>query len=504
MKMQPNKKVKICLEPLGREIEVDVGTALKDVLFEQGVEFPCGGRGICRKCRIKILKGNLAVNEVQKKAFTSDEINQGWRLACQCQVTEPLVIELAQLETPILADASRIKPAGESGLAVAVDLGTTTLVAQLLDLSSGIVLGVETALNSQAQYGADIMSRIQFGLKAEGRELLQNLIRRQIGQMIARLIEKGQCPERRLKQVNIVGNSAMHHLFGGLSVEPLAVLPFEIEQPGELEWSAKEIGWQLPGNPKVKFLPCLGGFVGSDILAGILAVGMHRSPEPVALIDLGTNGEVVIGNREKILCASTAAGPAFEGAQIAMGMRATTGAIGKVWHTDGQLQVEVIGNVPARGICGSGLVDAIAASLDLGWIDSTGRITLPEREIPLQKPVVITQSDVRELQLAKGAIAAGIQILRQQLKLKPADIKQVFLAGAFGNYINVTSARRIGLLDFPAEVIDQAGNTALRGVKLSLIDEAEYRRIPPITRHIPLATDARFMEIFAENMNFPD
>jgi len=502
-KMKSNAKVQIRLEPLGRVIEVDAGSALKDILFEQGVEFPCGGRGVCRKCRIKILKGNLTVNEIQKKALTSEEISQGWRLACQCQVTEPLVIELAQLEISILADATRIKPAGEDSLAVAVDLGTTTLVAQLLDLSSGIVLGVETALNPQARHGADIMSRIQFGLTTAGRELLQNLIRHQIGQMIANLVEKCRCPERRLKQINIVGNSVMHHLFGGLSVEPLALLPFEIEQPGELEWSAEEISWQLPGNPKVKFLPCLGGFVGSDILAGILAVGMHRSPETVALIDLGTNGEIVIGNRDRILCASTAAGPAFEGAQITMGMRATTGAIWKVWLTNGQLQVEVIGNVPARGICGSGLVDAVAASLDLDWIDPTGRITLPEREIPLQTPVVVTQADIRELQLAKGAIAAGIQILRKQMQLKPADIKQVFLAGAFGNYINVVSARRIGLLDFPTELIEQAGNTALHGAKLSLLNEQEYHSIPLITKHFPLATDAQFMEIFAENMNFP-
>ena len=503
-KMQPKTKIKVRLEPLGQQIEVAPGAALKDVLFEYGVEFPCGGRGTCRKCRIKVLAGNLAVNEVQQKALTESEIAQGWRLACQCQVTEPLAIELAQMETQILSDSVAIKSAGQSRLAVAVDLGTTTLVAQLLDLSTGAVLGVETALNPQARHGADIMSRIQFGLTADGAQILRNLIRDQIGRMITELIGKCNCSQRPLGRINIVGNTAMHHLFGGLSVEPLSVIPFEIDQPGELHWRAAEIGWQLAGNPEVRFLPCLGGFVGSDILAGILAVGMHRSSETVALIDLGTNGEVVVGDRDRILCASTAAGPAFEGAQIKMGMRATTGAICKVSATNGQLKSEVIGNVPARGICGSGLVDATAAALELGWLDPTGRITLPQREIPLKAPVVVTQADIRELQLAKGAIAAGILILLKQMNLATTDISKVFLAGAFGNYINVDSARLIGLLDFPVEKIDQAGNTALRGAKLSLIDDREYQAIPPLTKHVSLATDRQFQETFAAQMNFPE
>jgi len=501
-KMNSKPKIKIRLEPLGQQIEVASGTALQDVLFEHGVEFPCGGRGTCRKCRIKVLQGNLAVNVIQEKALSAAEIENGWRLACQCQATEAITIEIAQMETAILADAGRIAKSRQSGLAVAVDLGTTTLVAQLLDLQTGEVLGVESALNAQARHGADIMSRVQFGLTADGAQILQNLIRTQIGQMITNLLKNCKCPQRPFQGINIVGNTVMHHLFGGLSVEPLSRVPFETALGTELNWRAAEIGWDLPDDPAVKFLPCLGGFVGSDILAGILTVGMAQSTEPVALIDLGTNGEVVVGNRERILCASTAAGPAFEGAQISMGMRATTGAIWKVGATNGQPESQVIGNVPARGICGSGLVDAVAAGLSLGWINSGGRITLPEHEIVVQSPVVINQADVRELQLAKGAIAAGLQILLAQAGFRTSDLKRVYLAGAFGNYINVESARRIGLLDFPADMIEQAGNTALRGAKMSLSDG--YRDILTITRHIPLAADMRFQEIFAEQMTFPE
>ncbi len=502
IKMTAEPKIKIRLEPLGRQIEVAPGTALQDVLFEHGVEFPCGGRGSCGNCRIKVLNGSLEINELQRKILSPAEIGQGWRLACQCRATESVTIEIAQMETPILTDAARISESRQNGLAVAVDLGTTTLVAQLLDLQNGEVLGVESALNVQARHGADIMSRVQFGLSADGAQVLQNLIRVQVGQMIANLLKNCKCPRRPTQQVNIVGNTVMHHLFNGLAVEPLSRVPFETTQGNELNWRASAIGWDLPDDPKVKFLPCLGGFVGSDILAGILAVGMQHSPEPVAMIDLGTNGEVVVGNREQILCASTAAGPAFEGAQISMGMRATTGAVWKVEACGSQIQVEVIGGVPARGICGSGLVDAVAAGLTLGWINSSGRITLPQRKIPLAPPVEITQADVRELQLAKGAIAAGLEILLNQAGLRKTDLKKIVLAGAFGNYINVASARRIGLLDFPTEMIEQAGNTALRGAKMSLSDG--YQEILTITQHVPLATDMRFQEIFAERMTFPE
>lgn len=500
--MNSKLKIKIRLEPLWQQIEVAPGTALQAVLFEHGVEFPCGGRGTCRKCRIKVLRGNLAVNTIQKRAFSAAEIENGWRLACQCQVTEPVTIEVAQMETSILTDTSRITGTYQDSLAVSVDLGTTTLVAQLLDMQTGEVIGVESALNSQARHGADIMSRVQFGLTDDGAQILQNLIRVQISQMISNLLKDCKCPQRPLQRINIVGNTVMHHLFGGLSVEPLARVPFETTQGDELNWRSADIGWHLSGNPAVRFLPCPGGFVGSDILAGILAVGMHLSPETVALIDLGTNGEVVVGNRDRILCASTAAGPAFEGAQISMGMRATTGAVWKINSIDGQLKSDVIGNVPARGICGSGLVDAVAAGLTLGWINPSGRITLPAREIVVQSPVVINQADIRELQLAKGAIAAGLQILLTQAGLRTSDLKRIYLAGAFGNYINVESARRIGLLDFPADMIEQAGNTALRGAKMSLSDG--YHEILSITQHIPLATNTRFHEIFAEQMTFPE
>ena len=216
------------------------------------------------------------------------------------------------------------------------------------------------------------MSRVEFAVAGGLKELVR-LIREQIGSMITELIAStGGGGD--LKNVVIVGNTVMHHLFCSISVEPLSHYPFETDNDGLHIFRAEELDWHFPGDPPVRFLPCLGGFVGSDLLAGILATKLHESESPVALIDLGTNGEIVIGNREKILCASTAAGPAFEGARISMGMRAATGAISEVHVQDGRLRCHVLGNVPPRGICGSGLVDAVASGLDLGLVLPAGRL----------------------------------------------------------------------------------------------------------------------------------
>ncbi|MCK4641102.1 MAG: DUF4445 domain-containing protein [Candidatus Marinimicrobia bacterium] len=494
--------IDIKLEPLGKIIQVEKHTALQDVLFDHGVEFPCGGDGTCGKCKVRVIDGDLPINDIQRRYFSQEELSKGWRLACQCSVKEPVTLELAQWEMAILSDDSRIKVSGREGFGIAVDLGTTTLVVQLIDLSSGNVVGIRTALNPQAKYGADIMSRIDYALTDDGAQRLRQLIRDQLSDMIRELIGDMVPVEPQVDRVVIVGNTAMHHLFCGVDITPLSRVPFETENDGQFSWNSADIGWQIPGNPKVEFLPCLGGFVGSDILAGIIAAGIHQSAEMMALIDLGTNGEVVVGNRARIFCASTAAGPAFEGAKISMGMRATTGAISRVTLENRRMISHIIGGGDPKGICGSGLVDAVACALELGLIDKSGRILDDSGEIVIQAPVVLTQQDVRELQLAKGAIAAGFDILVQRLRILKKDIGKVHIAGAFGNYINVENAMKIGLLDFDHQKIVQAGNTALRGAKMALFGSSDYRSIIERCTHVPLANDKQFMEIFVDNMHF--
>lgn len=500
-------RVEIALEPLGQTLKVERGTPLRDVLFSYGVEFPCGGQGRCRGCRVRLLGGSAPVTPEQEAILSPDELREGWRLACQLTAEGPLALQVAQWETAILTDHSSFSFTPREGRGIAVDLGTTTLVAQLLDLQSGRVLGVRTALNPQARYGADVMSRIQFALASGGHGKLVDLIRSKIGSLIQRLVASTDSEETPIRSVVVVGNTVMHHFLGGFDVEPLSHWPFETTAGGAHELPASELGWKLRGDPRVRLLPCLGGFVGSDILAGVLATEIHESDSLVALVDLGTNGEIAIGRRERILCASTAAGPAFEGGGISMGMQATTGAITAVRIEEGGLRCRVQGEVPARGICGSGLVDAVAAGLDLGVIEPSGRFSQPSSRFEISPGVSLTQRDVRQLQLAKGATAAGIRILLKRWNAGPDDLSRVHLAGAFGNYVDPASARRLGLIDFPDEAVEPAGNTALLGAKLALFaDETEAGGLAEICariRHVPLAADPEFQEIFVESMAFP-
>jgi len=293
----------------------------------------------------------------------------------------------------------------------------------------------------------------------------------------------------------------MHHLFAGIDLEPLSHVPFESPELAEQRFTPQKLNWKLPQDCRIRFIPCIGGFVGSDVLAGIVAVSMSTSAALTALIDLGTNGEIVLGNQDRILCASTAAGPAFEAGSIRMGMRAATGAIAQVSNRNGKLECTVIGDVAPRGICGSGLVDAVAAGLDSCAILPSGRLANGAREFPLTEPVIVSQADVRELQLAKGAIAAGVRILLGRWGAAMQDLQTVYLAGAFGNYVRVESAARIGLLEMDRERVVSAGNTALRGAKLILL--SENRPMPEI-EHVSLAADVGFQDTFVDCMRFPD
>lgn len=497
--------VRIQLLPVGKTLTVERGTPLLDVLFAEGVEFPCGGRGRCKGCRIKVLAGTLTPSAEDKQRLSETELAAGWRLACRAIALDDLTIELAQWTAPVLEDNTPVRVTPQAGFGVAVDLGTTTIVAQLLKLHTGQVLGVRTALNAQARYGADVMNRIEYACGSGAAELTQ-VVRQQVGTLVRELVETSRVTEH-LTRVLIVGNTVMHHMFCGLDVRPLAQYPFESGTLGLQTFSARELGWEIAGNTQVQFLPCLGGFVGSDLLAGILATGLHKSDLPVGLIDLGTNGEVVVGNREKIVCASAAAGPAFEGARIECGMRASTGAIAQVYVQDGKLSCHVLGEVEPRGICGSGLVDAIACGLELGVITYDGRLRTGPRW-NICGAVYLTQNDIRQLQLAKGAIAAALRIVTEHWGVRLEQLDRVYLAGAFGNYVRLSSARRIGLLKVSIEKIKPVGNTALRGAKLALLNPGEYdptfSELRSRTEHVSLERHPQFQELFAEEMRFPE
>lgn len=473
---------------MARHVSVEPvsGKSLADRIFELGVEFPCGGGSACGSCKVRVVSGHVPVTESMRAALTPAELDSGWRLACEAASNAAVTIEVAQWTPRILTDDAALEADPRPGLGIAVDLGTTTVVAQLVDLTTGEILAIQAELNAQARHGADLMSRVETALRQPG--LLTHLIRAQIARMAVTLAQ-----DRPVEEVLICGNTVMHHLYGGLDVSPLACVPFRTPHPQGFHLTGAQAGINASN---VAFLPSIGGFAGSDLLCGIISTGLAALPEPAAIMDLGTNGEVAVCSQAGILCASTAAGPAFEAGGIRRGMRAGDGAIDHATVDGASILCHVLGGGPAHGICGSGLVDSVAAALDLGFIRPNGRF-VSGGEIPLRDGISLYQSDVRQLQLAKGAAAAALALLG-------ARGARLFLAGAFGNYLRETGARRIGLLPGNSQVTP-SGNTALRGVRQLLLQQtrraAMVQSILNRTTHIELAADPRFQDAFAHHMS---
>ncbi|MEZ5104266.1 MAG: ASKHA domain-containing protein [Draconibacterium sp.] len=491
------QKVTISLQPVDKILSVNKGTPLIDILYEYGIEFPCGGKGTCGNCRVKLLNGELAFDEAQQKKLDKLKLGKEWRLACFCKAESDITLEISQFENIILADSSTFNFRAKTGYGIAIDLGTTTIVAQLIHLENGHVIDSISGLNPQVRYGGDLISRIQSCLDGKFEEL-KNLIRSEIGKMILAIIGKHPVEVRK---IILVGNTVMHHIFSGIPVEPLSFYPFRSLHLHVQPFSPEQLRWDLPKTTKIEFYPAIGSFVGSDILAGIAATKMAERKEYSILIDLGTNGEIVVGNRERIICASTAAGPAFEGAKISQGMRATTGAISSVIFENEKYLAHVIGNVPAKGICGSGLIDMMAILIQQEKIEVFGEITSGEEKIPVSGKVAVTQQDIREFQLAKAALAAGLQILLNQLKITFNEVETVFIAGGFGNFLNIKNVVRTGLIECEEQKIVKLGNTALIGAKMFLFEDDNFtQKILQKTTHINLEGDPNFQDIYVKKL----
>ncbi|TWT79084.1 Na(+)-translocating NADH-quinone reductase subunit F [Planctomycetes bacterium CA13] len=511
------RDVKITLKPSDRTLSVPLGSCLEDSLYDCGFEFPCGGGGTCGKCRVRVLGGCLDANPLEVDLLGQSAVDEGWRLACQSIVTDDVTLQMAQWDASVLLDESAIEVTPRDGLAIAIDLGTTTIAAQLVDLQTGNVLAVQSDVNPQAVHGADIMSRVRYGVNDNGDNELQQLVRRRLGEMVEELVQQTNLSNAVFAEVAIVGNTVMHHLFCGIDLTPLASCPFKPSRLGAETFTAAQLGWNVPGSPKIHFLPCLGGFIGSDVLAGVIATRMDQSTRLQVLIDLGTNGEIVVSDGKRMLCAATAAGPAFEGARIQMGMRAAQGAIDRVDIADhdtadpktaSEFQCHVIGGGKPKGICGSGLIDAVACALQIGRVEPSGKLNHDgNQRMHLHDLISLHQCDIRELQLAKGAIAAGVQMLLGQLDRKVEDVDDVFLCGAFGNYLDIPNATRLGLLTFDPQKVIAMGNTALLGAKTVLLSskDIDSRILDVCNRieHFGLSEDREFMDVYVSHMPFP-
>ncbi|MCL5283030.1 MAG: ASKHA domain-containing protein [Planctomycetes bacterium] len=525
------KHFRVVFQPEGREISIHQGATLVEAAGQAGIFLmtPCAGRGTCRKCTVLLYPSGQPI------------------LACQHRVESDLTVvvppESRFYEHKILDQGI---PAGEqihptlypkysaragtgAILGVAVDIGTTTVVAKLLDMVTGRCLATQAMLNPQTRFGDDVVSRINYAQSDAHLTELHNIIVECVNALIRRLCRRAGTEALSIYEASIVGNTTMNHLFLRLPVEQLGRAPYRAWSVEAQDIPPAQLNLEMNPAGNIHCAENIAGFVGADTTAVALAVDMDLIEDRVLAVDIGTNGEIVLGTRDKLYAASCAAGPALEGARIRYGSRAVDGAIEAVVF-DEDISLDVIGKMLPHSICGSGLIDAVAVLVDLGVVDATGRFTNRAGGASLPKPIasrilefegqpafclawneqtsqpgiLLTQRDIREVQLAKAAIRAGIRILMNKLGLSDADIDRVLLAGAFGNYIRPSSAVRIGLLpNVPLDRIEPIGNAAATGAEILLISEESRERAARLARriqYVEIAHEANFADVFADAM----
>ena len=483
-------------------VQVNDNETLLAALRKAGFSVPaaCGGRGKCGKCRVKL-------NGVQ-------------RLACKVIPTDGDTVELPEAAGgAILTETVDIAApkAAQSGIAAAVDLGTTTVAVRIYDLKNAAELRTLSAWNAQAAYGGDVISRIRYTMdEPDGLHELSMLIRRQTEDLILTALADCGRDKAELKSAFLAGNTVMQHIFAGYPVRSIATAPFKPETLFEAPTGDTLLG------AEVNFSPCVAGYVGGDITAGLLASKLCSAEGCSLFLDIGTNGEMALVSGGRVSCCAVASGPAFEGAGISCGMPALSGAVSHVRYDRGFLY-DVIGAVEPVGICGSGLIDLAATLLKLGCIDPGGRLLPPElapekvrRYIRpdgqgngvfyLTENVYLTAADVRSLQLAKAAVAGGVEVLLDRHGIKAGDLSRVCLAGGFGNYIDPKSAMVLGMLpEISPERLRCLGNTSLAGASMAAVDpecRRELRSCAEKCEYIELSGLREFTEAFTDNMTF--
>ncbi|MFH1777132.1 MAG: ASKHA domain-containing protein [Candidatus Omnitrophota bacterium] len=394
-------------------------------------------------------------------------------------------------------------------IGLAVDIGTTTISAALVNLETQQELINSACFNSQLVFGEDVISRIGFCLKSRtNQKKLQNILISDINSLVRAMLKKVSMPTEKIYAAVLVGNTAMQQFFLCRDVSGLITPPYQAENIKAEEGLAGNYGINLNKKARIRFLPAIGGFVGADIVSEIVFLEISKQKGVNLIIDIGTNGEMVISHGNKIKAASCAAGPAFEGGQITCGMRAERGAIERVGVNNHRLDIGTVGNVSPVGICGSGLIDLAAVMLKLNLMDKSGRMKnkrflLYENK---RRKIIITQEDIRQLQLAKSAMGTGIEVLLRDCRISNQDISQVYICGVFGNYLNIRNAKAIGLLpDVPDEKIIFCGNAALQGAKRVLYSERVFKetiRLARSTTHLSLTQSKYFKAIYPRNLLF--
>ncbi|MGD0115892.1 MAG: ASKHA domain-containing protein [Dehalococcoidia bacterium] len=536
--------LRVAIDGLDLEVQVAARTSLLDALRSAGiaVDSECGGRGTCGECRVRFFEGAPPPTVEDAALLSPDDLAAGWRLACltflaaDCRVAIPQRVARARrarirILTEAAAPAARAEGQRRTGYGIAVDVGTTTVVCYLMDLARALQLGVDSFANPQSAFGPDVVARIAYAHRGppELRELQRRLVSH-LEKSFASLCRSAGVPPDAVSIVAAAGNMTMMHLLRGVDPWPLGVAPYEPVFMQLPPFPAGEIGFKRFARCDLQVLPGVGGHVGSDIVAGVLGLDLARQPGLSLFIDLGTNGEVVLASKRILAGASCAAGPAFEGVHISSGMPALPGAIERVDDEDGRLQLETIDSLRPAGLCGSGLIDAVALLLRRGLILPSGRFLAPskapdmipddllhrlredggERRFLLVEgngDIAITQQDIREVQLAKAAVRATIDLLLRESDLQAEAIDAVFVAGGFGSSLRSESILALGIV--PEGVrgrIHAAGNTAGLGAKLALVYPGRMReahRLARRMRHVELVSREDFRQAFAESMTFP-
>ncbi len=607
-----SERVRLRFLPDGTEVRVPSGTPVFDAASWNGIaiDSTCGGHGTCKKCKVRVVSGELPIDTIDPRAFSPDELRDGWRLACRAGARSDLVIEVPPLQTrpkaalagvgrhvilrpsvqkrhvvleePTLEDQRpdlerlldaiddleptasiellrtlggtlrasnfdvtavicdealiEVEPGDTTArrFAIAFDLGTTTVVATLIDLESGQPAAVRSMLNRQQPHGADVITRISATMMdPTALTTLRERAHETLSLLTEEVCAEAGVEHHEVYEITVCGNVTMMQLALGIDPEPLSMAPFVVATHSLPPVHAHDFGVRVHPRAPAFVFPSLGAYVGGDIVAGMLATGLTRDRRLRLFIDVGTNSEIALGSNERVLATAAPAGPAFEAAQIRCGMRAADGAIEGVRIIGDELSLEVIGDVGAVGMCGSGLVDAVAELVHTGLLDHSGRF-MPDEQAAEEHPglaprltkigeervfvlqwrgedpadsVFLSQRDVRELQFAKASIATGWGILLRELGVAPDEITQVLLAGSFGAYLTPLSAVRIGLV--PALALPRivsAGNVAGEGAKiaaLSLRERAEARSILREVEYVELSGRADFNDLFIDQLAFP-
>jgi uncharacterized 2Fe-2S/4Fe-4S cluster protein (DUF4445 family) len=602
-----SQRVRLRFMPDGAEVRVPSGTPVFDAASWNGIaiDSTCGGHGTCKKCKVRIVSGDVPVGVIDPRAFTTDELREGWRLACRANARTDLVVEVPPLQTrpkaalvgvgrhvilrpsvqkrhlvldePSMEDQRsdlqrvldgiddlephasiellrslggtlrssnfdvtavvcdeeliEVEPGDTTArrFALAFDLGTTTVVATLLDLESGQPAAIRSMLNRQQPYGADVITRISATMMDDGAlAALRERAHETLAELVGEVCTEGGVDPREVYEITVCGNVTMMQLALGVDPEPLSMAPFVVSTHTWPPVRAADFGVDVHPRAPAYVFPSLGAYVGGDIVAGMLATGLTRDRRLRLFIDVGTNSEIALGSADRVLATAAPAGPAFEAAQIRCGMRAAEGAIEGVRIDGDRLTLEVIGDTEPVGMCGSGLVDAVAELVQCGLLDHSGKF-IPDEEaahshpglvdrltkigeervfmLDLDSNVFLSQRDVRELQFAKASISTGWGILLKELGVDPGEITQVLLAGSFGAYLKPISAVRIGLVP-PLAVarIVSAGNVAGEGAKiaaLSLRERAEAESIVSEVEYVELSGRADFNDLFIDKLAFP-